>query len=114
MSSAFDLARRVLARPTAVVGRDTPHIGLAQLAVALTDGRAAGHFWGWAAALAVGIVPFTAYATLILYHFYIKGAFLWDSGLLAFLVGASDPWLPVPPIMSDGSFFAIHVTPIFV
>src|SRR5207237_10834569 len=62
----------------------------------------------------VGFVPFAAFATLILYHFYIRGGFLWDSGLLAFLIGASDPRLPVPPIMTDGSFFAIHVAPIFV
>ena len=114
MSAAFDLARRVLARPATGVGQDATPIGLAQLAAALTEGRAAGHGWVWAAALTVGIVPFAAYATLILYHFYIKGAFLWDSGLLAYLVGASDPRLPVPPIMTDGSFFAIHMTPIFV
>jgi hypothetical protein len=114
MSAAIDLARRVLARGAAGIGHDAPRIGPAQLAAWLTEGPAVQRPVIWAAALAVGIVPFAAYATLILYHFYVKGGFLWDSGLLAFLVGASDPRLPVPPIMSDGSFFAIHVTPIFV
>jgi hypothetical protein len=115
MSAAFDLARRVLARPAVSgPGEDVSRVGLVPLAAALTEGRAASRFWVWAAALAVGIVPFAAFATLVLYHFYIKGAFLWDSGLLAFLIGASDPSLPVPPIMTDGTFFAIHITPIFV
>src|SRR5438105_636949 len=114
MSAAIDLARRFLARGAAGIGQDTPRIGPAQLVARLTEGPAVRQPVVWTAALAVGIVPFAAYATLILYHFYLKGGFLWDSGLLAFLIGASDPWLAVPPIMSDGSFFAIHVTPIFV
>lgn len=114
MSAAIDLARRVFARGAAGIGHDAPSIGPAQLAAWLTEGRAVQRSVMWSAALAVGIIPFAAYATLILYHFYVKGGFLWDSGLLAFLVGASDPRLPVPPIMSDDSFFAIHVTPIFV
>ena len=114
MSTAIDLARRVLARGGAGIEHDAPRIGPAHLAAWLTEGRAVGRPVVRAMALAVGIVPFAAYATLILYHFYIRGGFLWDSGLLAFLIGASDPRLPVPPIMADGSFFAIHVAPIFV
>src|SRR5918911_3926468 len=114
MSGAGNFAKRGFLRSAAGLGQDAPRISAAQIAAALTEGRAAGRFWVWAAALAVGIVPFAAYTTLILYHFYIKGAFLWDSGLLAYLVGASDPVLPVPPIMTDGTFFAIHITPIFV
>src|SRR6266576_2507316 len=114
MSTAIDLARRVLARGGVGIEHDAPRIGAAQLAAWLTEGRAVRRPVVRATALAVGIVPFAAYATLILYHFYIRGGFLWDSGLLAFLIGASDPRLPVPPIMADGSFFAIHVAPIFV
>src|SRR3989440_1230491 len=114
MSTAIDLARRVLARGGAGIEHDAPRIGPAHLAAWLTEGRAVRRPVVRAIALAVGIVPFAAYATLILYHFYIRGGFLWDSGLLAFLIGASDPRLPVPPIMADGSFFAIHVAPIFV
>src|SRR5437764_480098 len=113
MSTAIDLARRVLARGGAGIEHDAPRIGAAQPAAWLAEGRAVRRPVVRATALAVGIVPFAAYATLILYHFYIRGGFLWDSGLLAFLIGASDPRLPVPPIMADGSFFAIHVTPIF-
>ncbi|HEY4471461.1 MAG TPA: hypothetical protein VGN21_09850 [Stellaceae bacterium] len=114
MSAAINLARRFLARGAAGIGHDTPRIGPADLAAWLTEGRAVRRPVVRAVALVVGIMPFAAYATLILYHFYLKGGFLWDSGLLAFLIGASDPRLPVPPIMGDGSFFAIHVTPIFV
>src|SRR5438552_2379672 len=114
MSTAIDLARRVLARGGAGIEHDAPRIGPAHLAAWLTEGRAVGRPVVRAMALAVGIVPFAAFATLILYHFYIRGGFLWDSGLLAFLIGANDPRLPVPPIMADGSFFAIHVAPIFV
>src|SRR5437899_4892879 len=114
MSTAIDMARRVLARSDAGIEHDAPRIGAAHLAAWLTEGRAVRRPVVRATALAVGIVPFAAFATLILYHFYIRGSFLWDSGLLAFLIGASDPRLPVPPIMADGSFFAIHVAPIFV
>lgn len=114
MSAAINLARRFLARGAAGIGHDTPRIGPAELVAWLTEGRAVRRPAVRAVALVVGIVPFAAYATLILYHFYLKGGFFWDSGLLAFLIGASDPRLPVPPIMGDGSFFAIHVTPIFV
>lgn len=115
MSGAGDFAKRVLPRPAAAgMGDDASRIGLAEITAALTEGRAAGRVCVWTATVTVGGLPFGAYATLILYHFYIKGAFLWDSGLLAYLIGARDPRLPVPPIMSDGSFFAIHVTPIFV
>ena len=114
MSTAIDLARRVLARGGVGIEHDAPRIGAAQPAAWLTEGRAVRRPVVRATALAVGIVPFAAYATLILYHFYIRGGFLGDSGLLAFLIGASDPRLPVPPIMADGSFFAIHVAPIFV
>src|SRR5438270_12780904 len=114
MSTAIDIARRVLARGGAGIEHDAPRIGPAHLAAWLTEVRAVRRPVVRAMALSVGIVPFAAYATLILYHFYIRGGFLWDSGLLAFLVGASDPRLPVPPIMADGSFFAIHVAPIFV
>ncbi|MBV9586522.1 MAG: hypothetical protein JO213_16740 [Alphaproteobacteria bacterium] len=64
--------------------------------------------------MTVGIVPFAAFTTLVLYHFYIKGGFLWDSGLLAFLIGESDPRLPTPGIIGGGSFFATHFTPIFL
>jgi hypothetical protein len=70
MSAASDLARRVLARSaTAGEGQDAPRIRVGQLAAALTEGRAAGRAWVWAAGLAVAIVPFAAYASLILYHF---------------------------------------------
>ena len=47
-----------------------------------------------AAAFVVAGVPFAAFTTLMLYHFYIKGAFFWDSGLLAALLSEADPRLP--------------------
>jgi len=66
------------------------------------------------AALAVGGVPFAAFTVLILHHFYVRGGFFYDSGLLAFLLSEQDPRLLTPPIVGGDSFFSIHVTPVFV
>ena len=46
---------------------------------------------GAAAAFAV---PFAAFTSLVLYHFYVRGAFLLDSGLLAYLIAHGGPALP--------------------
>lgn len=70
--------------------------------------------WTPVAALAVAGVPFAAFAVLILHHLYIKGGFFYDSGLLAFLLSERNPLLPTPPIFGGQSFFATHVTPVFV
>jgi hypothetical protein len=59
-------------------------------------------------------VPFAAFTSLVLYHFYVRGAFLLDSGLLAYLVANGDPALPTPHVLHGQSFFATHLTPIFV
>jgi len=69
--------------------------------------------WASVAALAVTGIPFAAFAVLVLHHFYVKGGVFYDSGLLALLLSEQDPRLPTPPIFGGGSFFAIHVTPIF-
>src|SRR5437899_5235757 len=98
MSAADDIAR---------VGS-----GLARIANLLTEGRAAR--WAPAVALLVAGVPFVAFTTLVLYHFYIKGAFFWDSGLLAFLMSAADPRLLTPAVFGGESFYATHFAPIFV
>jgi hypothetical protein len=65
---------------------------------------------GFAVAAAV---PFAAFTCLVLNHFYVNGAFLLDSGLLAFLVSSRDLLLPDPHVLGGGSFLATHVTPIF-
>src|SRR5438874_963020 len=70
--------------------------------------------WAVAAALFVAAVPFAAFTALTLYHFYVKGGFFWDSGLLAFLMSQVDPRLPTPPLFGGESFFGTHFTPIFV
>ena len=70
--------------------------------------------WAVAAALFVAAVPFAAFTALTLYHFYVKGGFFWDSGLLAFLMSQVDPRLPTPPIFGGESFFTTHFTPIFL
>ena len=70
--------------------------------------------WAPVAVLAVAGVPFAAFAVLVLHHFYARGGFFYDSGLLAFLLSEQDPRLPTPHIFGGGSFFATHVTPVFV
>jgi hypothetical protein len=103
MSAATGIARRVLAGSS-----DNRR----SLGVLLTEGRPAA--WWPAAALLAIAVPFAAFTTLVLYHFYIKGSFVWDSGLLAYLISSPDPRLPTPALAGGGSFFAVHFTPIFV
>ena len=112
MSAAVDIVRRVLAGSTAAPGETRPVIGLARVTALLTEGRQAR--WAPAAAVLVAGVPFAAFTTLVLYHFYLKGAFFWDSGLLASLLSATDPRLPTPPIFGGESFFATHWTLIFI
>src|SRR2546425_13308342 len=59
-------------------------------------------------------VPFTAFTSLVLYHFYVRGAFLLDSGLLAYLAAHGGPALPTPHVLGGQSFFATHLAPIFL
>ena len=114
MSAAVDIARRVLAGSTAPTGEKRSLISLTRVTALLTAGRQARWVPAAAAAVIVGAVPFAAFTTLVLYHFYVKGAFFWDSGLLGSLLSATDPRLPMPPISGGESFFATHWTPIFV
>jgi uncharacterized membrane protein len=65
-------------------------------------------------AVATFAVPFAAFTSLVLYHFYVKGSFLLDSGLLAYLVAHGDPILPSPHVLGGQSFFATHLSPIFL
>ena len=59
-------------------------------------------------------VPFAAFTSLVLYHFYVRGAFLLDSGLLAYLAAHGGPALPTPHVLGGQSFFATHLAPIFL
>ena len=59
-------------------------------------------------------VPFAAFTSLVLYHFYVRGGFLLDSGLLAYLAAHGGPALPTPHVLGGQSFFATHLTPIFL
>jgi hypothetical protein len=65
-------------------------------------------------ALAVAVVPFAGFTVLILHHFYVVGGFFYDSGLLAFLLSEQSLSLRTPHIFGGESFFATHVTPVFV
>jgi hypothetical protein len=59
------------------------------------------------------VIPFALGVASILNHFYRQGAYLLDSGLLAYLMTQPDPSLPLPRSLGGGSFYAIHVVPIF-
>ena len=66
-----------------------------------------------AAVLAVGI-PFVAFTNLVLFHFYVRGSFVLDTGLLASLVWHSNAALSQPASLGGGSFFGTHVSPLFL
>jgi len=59
-------------------------------------------------------LPLTLFYRLILVHFYVRGAVLLDSGLLASLMWHSPISLPMPESLGGSSFFAIHVAPLLL
>ena len=66
------------------------------------------------AASAVFGVPFVLFYRLILFHFYVRGSFLLDTGLLASLMWHDTATLPMPPSIGGFSFFEQHVSPVLV
>jgi hypothetical protein len=58
--------------------------------------------------------PFTLFYRLILFHFYVRGSFLLDTGLLASLMYHNTAALTLPPSLGGESFFAFHVAPILL
>ena len=66
------------------------------------------------AAAAVFIVPFALFYRLILYHFYVRGGFLLDAGMLASLMWHQTLTLPLPPMVGEVSFFSHHVVPLML
>jgi hypothetical protein len=66
-----------------------------------------------AAMLAIGI-PFAAFADLVLFHFYVRGSFVLDSGLLASLTWHSNAALTQPASLGGGSFFGTHLSLLFL
>ena len=66
-----------------------------------------------AAMLAIG-VPFAAFANLMLFHFYVRGSFVLDSGLLASLIWHGNATLTQPASLGGGSFFGTHVSLLFL
>ncbi len=64
------------------------------------------------AAALVFAVPCVLFYRLILFHFYVRGSFLYDTGLLAGLMWHSPADLKLPESLGGLSFFAYHVAPI--
>jgi hypothetical protein len=71
-------------------------------------------YWWWLslAALIAAVVPGLAYANCILNHFYLQGAYFWDSGVVAGAIWRRDAWLTYPPLWPVGSLYAYHVMPL--
>ena len=86
---------------------DLPHTGMSVPARWEYVGIAA------AAMLAIGI-PFVAFANLVLFHFYARGSFVLDSGLLASLMWHSNAALTQPASLGGGSYFGTHVSLLFL
>jgi hypothetical protein len=57
-------------------------------------------------------VPFALFYRLILFHFYVRGGFLLDTGLLGSLMWHNTFALTMPANLGGQSFFAIHVAPL--
>jgi hypothetical protein len=66
------------------------------------------------AAIAVIGVPFAAFTSLVLYHFYMRGSFVLDAGLQAFLLSHGSLSLRYPASLGGGLYWRSHVAPIFV
>jgi hypothetical protein len=62
------------------------------------------------AALIVLGAPLYLFYNLILYHFYIQGGLLIDSGLLGSLMWRIATALPTPPWYGEGSFFSPFIS----
>ena len=68
----------------------------------------------WLAVATALAVPFWVFSREMLFHFYVRGAFVPDSGQLAYLLWHSDLGLTEPLALGGGgSYFAIHVVPLF-
>jgi len=67
-----------------------------------------------AATFTSAALPFVGFTHLVLFHFYVRGAFLLDTGLLAFLTWHSDAALTQPNSLGGASFFATHVVLLFL
>lgn len=76
--------------------------------------RSARFATGWAVS-AAGVVlgvPFAAFVSLVLYHFYVRGSFVLDAGLEAYLISHGGLRLAYPQALGDGSYLRSHVAPI--
>jgi hypothetical protein len=62
----------------------------------------------------VFVIPFTLLFRLILFHFYVRGSFLYDTGLLASLMYHSGSALTLPPSLGGLSFFSYHAAPLLL
>jgi hypothetical protein len=66
----------------------------------------------WIAALVIALIPALAYGNFILNHFYLQGAYFWDSGAVASVIWRRDMWLTYALLFPLGSLYAYHVMPL--
>jgi hypothetical protein len=59
-------------------------------------------------------VPTVLFYRLVMYHFYIRGGFVQDTGLLAALTWHNGITLQMPLAAGGGTFFAVHTAPVLV
>jgi hypothetical protein len=74
--------------------------------------------WEQASLAAAGMfaigIPFVAFTNLVLFHFYVRGSFVLDSGLLASLMWHTDALLSQPASVGGGSYFGTHMSLLFL
>ena len=92
----------------------TQHVERASGIVASVANASSRRWLDLLTASAVFGIPFYLFNNLILYHFYIQGGLLIDTGLLGSLMWRIAPSLPVPPWYGEGSFFAVHIAPLML
>jgi hypothetical protein len=68
--------------------------------------------WILTCGLTAVVIPFGLGLSNILNHFYRDGAYLLDSGLLAYLMTHMAATQPMPPVLGGASFYQMHVSPV--
>ena len=60
----------------------------------------------------VFFIPFFAVFNFIMNHFYVHGAYMFDSGLFSYIMWRNSAWLSLPPLVGGHSYYMTHASPL--